>query len=236
MSYIIPFDQKKRPRWNAKGWLPDNEVICGIFGSAGGGKTHYLRKLIPMIAPKLVKYVIIASRITNNKVYEEVEKWCQQQRIKYTFVSELDETKKAIMDMVNNKKREHHAILIFDDWNEGVVTDRSDKFAKVSNDCLTKLRNENVHMVYIVQAYSGLSAIARANLNSYVVFRNTGAVTRRMLATDWEQITGQSVETFEKLHNTISKIKHSYLCFTSEMVVVHLQDRMKEFEEKQIKF
>jgi ABC-type dipeptide/oligopeptide/nickel transport system ATPase component len=232
---IIPFKDLDRPKWNV-GWLPDNEVLCGIFGASGSGKTHYLRKLIPMIAPKYVKYINIATRIPNNKVYDTIHEYCDQHKILYSKTTELKDTMDQIETIINDKKDEEHAILIFDDFNAGGITDRSDPYAKISNEAFLKLRNYNCHMVYIVQSFSGMSAIARTNLNCFIIFRNTGANARRMLATDFEKLTNHKIEEFETLHSSISKIKHSYFMFTGDQVLIHLHDKMNEFEERPIKF
>ena len=36
---VIPYEIEKRERWNEGEILPDNEVLCGIFGDSGKGKT-----------------------------------------------------------------------------------------------------------------------------------------------------------------------------------------------------
>ena len=58
-SEIIPINLKKRGRWNTGEILPDNEVICGILGASGSGKTLILAQIIPCIDPKNPKQVII---------------------------------------------------------------------------------------------------------------------------------------------------------------------------------
>ena len=75
---VIPYEIEKRDRWNEGDILPDNEVLCGIFGASGSGKTLSLLQVLPCIAPKFLKYVIICSRIEGNPVYDAISKWCEK--------------------------------------------------------------------------------------------------------------------------------------------------------------
>ena len=75
---VIPYEIEKRERWNEGDILPDNEVLCGIFGASGSGKTLSLLQVLPCIAPKFLKYVIICSRIEGNPVYDAISKWCEK--------------------------------------------------------------------------------------------------------------------------------------------------------------
>ena len=75
---VIPYEIEKRERWNEGDILPDNEVLCGIFGASGSGKTLSLLQILPCIAPKFLKYVIICSRIEGNPVYNAISKWCDK--------------------------------------------------------------------------------------------------------------------------------------------------------------
>lgn len=225
---IIPFKFPKRERWNKTDILPPNECMIGIFGASGQGKTMLLNQIIGNIAPKYLKHVIICSRITGNPIYDSIEAWCKDTDKNYKFCDDLDKSYDAIEDVINNKKDEEQFVIIMDDMNEGCVTSRTNPYAKMTNDVFTKLRNYGGHMIFLVQLYTGISTVARTNLNMICCFKMTDKYARQSLAKDFSTLIDEDdngEEIFNRLHSSISKIKHSYFIGTSDGVWLYLHNK-----------
>ena len=228
---VIPYEIEKRDRWNEGDILPDNEVLCGIFGASGSGKTLSLLQVLPCIAPKFLKYVIICSRIEGNPVYDAINKWCEKTNKKYYFSSNIDESMDIIEEVINEKEDNEHFVIVLDDFNEGAITSRSNPYAKMTNEIFTKLRNYNGNMIFIVQSYTGLSTIARTNLNICIVFRITDQYARSNIKKDVVTLTGYSEAIFDNLHKNISKVKHSYFIYTSNKIFIYINGKTPKIQE-----
>ncbi len=234
---VIPFKLEKRERWNSGEILPDNEVLCGVFGSSGEGKTLILCQLLGAICPKLLKYVIICSRIEGNPVYDAIESWCNKTDKEYSFCSDLDSSYDVIEDVINKKKDEEHFVIVMDDFNEGCVTSRTNPYARMTNEVFTKLRNYGGNMIFLVQLYTGLSTVARTNLNMIISFKMNDKYARQSLAKDFSTLINRDdkgEEIFKKLHSEIAKIKHSYIVATSKSIWIYLHNKMTEVQEVHI--
>lgn len=231
---VIPIKLKKRERWNTCDCLPDNEVIGGIFGASGSGKTVILAQIIPHIAPKYLKYIIIASRIDGgaaNIIYEAIHEWCKKNDIEYKFCSELEQTYDAIEETINKKKEDEHVLIVYDDFNDCCITKRDNKFTKLTNDSFTKLRNYNCHLLFLVQTYTGISTVARTNLNFIVVFKTKDQHALRSLSKDWETLTDTSQETFYALHKQISQEKHSYFIGNDKSIWIFINGKTDKIQQ-----
>ena len=228
---VIPYEIEKRERWNEGDILPDNEVLCGIFGASGSGKTLSLLQVLPCIAPKFLKYVIICSRIEGNPVYDAISKWCEKTNKKYYFSSNIDESMDIIEEVINEKEDNEHFVIVLDDFNEGAITSRTNPYAKMTNEIFTKLRNYNGNMIFIVQSYTGLSTIARTNLNICIVFRITDQYALRNIKKDFVTLTGYSETIFDNLHKNISKVKHSYFIYTSNKIFIYINGKTPKIQE-----
>ena len=231
---VIPYEIEKRERWNEGDILPDNEVLCGIFGASGSGKTLSLLQILPCIAPKFLKYVIICSRIEGNPVYNAISKWCDKTNKKYYFSSDIEESMDIIEEVINEKDDKDHFVIILDDFNEGAITSRSNPYAKMTNEIFTKLRNYNGNMIFIVQSYTGLSTIARTNLNICIVFRITDQYALRNIKKDFITLTGYNEAVFDNLHKNISKVKHSYFIYTSNKIFIYINGKTPKIQEVSI--
>jgi Ni2+-binding GTPase involved in maturation of urease and hydrogenase len=232
---VIDMSLKKRSRWNKGNILPDNEIIGGIFGSSGSGKTMFLLQIIGGICPQYLKYVIICSRIEGNEVYDAINKWCEKTKKKYHFTSNLDESYSILEDVINNKNNEEQFLVILDDWNLGGITTRENPFTKMSNDLITKSRNYGGNFIFVAQTYSMMSTVGRSNLNMMVVFRMTDKYSRNIMAKDFSSITDKDEKIFHKLHSEIAKIKHSYFIGTSDNIWIYINGQMDKAQKVKIK-
>lgn len=220
---VIPFQTERRNRWNAD-ILPPNEVIAGICGKSGSGKTYILLKLIPMIACQncTLKYIIICSRIIGNEVYTAIERWCNNKKINYFFCSDVQEAKNTVSECINNKEDDEHGIIIMDDFNEGTITSKTNQYTKFAIDCFSKLRNYQFNLLFIVQNYTSIPVVCRANVNVIIGFNIGDRWSRDMITRDISSLTGSEIEqtkqTMTKIFKIISQKKHSYFLVPLETI------------------
>jgi hypothetical protein len=233
---VIPLKLEKRGRWNTGDILPDNEVICGILGASGSGKTLILAQILPCIDPEHLKHVVICSRIAGNTTYDAIEAWCKNTKKEYYFASDLDEAYKVMEDMMSKKKDDESFLVVFDDFNQGSITTRENGFTKFSNDIITKMRNYRGNTIYIVQSTQGISTIARANLNMIIVFSMRDKFARQIAGKDFGTLVNceKGEQLFQKLHSEIAKVKHSYFIGTSSNCWVYIYGKMDKIMEVEI--
>ena len=231
---VIPMEIEHREKWSEPP-LPPNELLCGIFGSSGQGKTMALCQLLPNVAPKFLKHIIVCSRIEGNPVYNAIEKWCEKTDKTYIFCSSIDDAMENIEKMINEKKENEHCCVIFDDFNEGAITAKTNPYAKLVNELFTKARNFNVHMIFLVQRYIDLSTVARNNLNMIIIFKMIDKYAKYALSRDFATLINKDdIENGEKmffsLHKEISKVKHSYFMATSDNIYIFIFGEMTSIQ------
>lgn len=230
---VIPFKFDERERWN-KEPLPSHEVIAIIVGSTGSGKTSSLLHLIPNIAPKYVKSVIIMSRIEGNKIFDAIKNWCESKNISYDFTADINESMDLLENRINKKENEEDQIIaVFDDFNNASKSDKNDKFNQVSIEMVTKGRNYGVNSLYIIQQYQSLPTVIRANANLMILFNINDRHARYACAKDFTTLTGTDDETFYELMKMI-KTKHSYIFATADGIYMYIHNKMNRLMKVEI--
>lgn len=218
---VIEYKMKVRDRWNPEP-LPRNEILALICGQSGCGKSTYILRLLPNIAPKFLKHVIVLSRIEGNEIYNAINEWCKKHDITYDFTSNVNESMDIIENRINDKlKEDEHICCIFDDWNEASRSEKSNSYNKVSIEMMTKGRNYKIHSVYITQQYVAIPTVIRVNANILIVFTMTDKNAKISICKDFTSLTGIDEDTFYYLMDKI-KIKHSYLLATNDGIWIYI--------------
>jgi hypothetical protein len=205
-------NQYEQPKINNGEFLPPGCIQILICGSAGSGKSQLILSIIPQLK---VSQVVIFSRIDGSPIYSTIEDYCHEKGIDFFISSSLGDAPKTMEEAINQKQPNTFALAIFDDFNE-FTTNNENPYMRFINTCTGCLRNYDYHFISVTQNYTGFSTKNRANGGVRFIFKMNDVNALIKLRRDWQNMTGKSIEDFDKLYQIIRPVKHSFLMWTDE--------------------
>jgi hypothetical protein len=156
--------------------------IFGIIsGKTGTGKSWLLLDLLPNFTKK-TKYIIICTKITNNKPHDQIEEYCEENKIKFHKFNSVEDASEVCEKIINKKKEDDHVIFIFDDFLPLKKSDTAEsEFAKT---VFSWLRNYNASGLIITQKYTFVPTQIRVNTNIRWIFQTDSVHSLRAIADD----------------------------------------------------
>lgn len=202
--------------------LPQSHVTCGIFGITGCGKTTILLDLIPCFH-NLAQVMVFSCVKTD--VYEALQEYCNEQHIEFGFVDSPEGAVEMIPYMLESKEPGRWSLAIFDDFSSS-STSRTDPFNKVSIECIRKLRNSQVHSVYVCQSYTDMPATARNNVNLLVLFPMGAKGATDRMAQEACALSGMPPSAFHDLYEQVMRERHGCMLITRKTVIMSLPEQL----------
>jgi hypothetical protein len=208
-------------------YLPKGNLAAEILGMSGCGKTTYLLSLILLIK---VSQIGIFSRIVGNKVYDEIEKYCNEKGIKYYFASAINEVENTIEQMTSDKDDKTWGLIVFDDWNQG-TTSKDNKYVQIMTTVNTMFRNYQYHTCFITQSPVNIPTMIRNNCNVRVLFKINDKFAIDSFQHDFTNLTGKDRDVFMKLFNMIKSVPHSFIQVSDDKVFIYIDGKTQVMEE-----
>lgn len=163
--------------------LQNNANFISIIGATGSGKSTALLDLLVCFTDD-TKYIMISSAKFDDDAHSAVKKYCEFKKIKFIFTHDAEETSEAIADMLDEKKKPIHAIIIFDDFNVNYSASSSEEFNKIMIKSFSTIRSQNVSAIAVTQSYNNLNSKLRLNCNMRIAFKMDDEYSVRALISD----------------------------------------------------
>lgn len=211
--------------------LPKGFVGGVICGSSGEGKTYLMLSLITQFTK--LSQIMVLTKIVGNPVYNAIEAYCLNNKIKYGFASEPEDAAELIESYVKEKEEGTFSLTIFDDFNNGSSHSRDDKYNKLVIMTYQLLRNYNNHCLTVTQSYVGVNTLIRNNMSFLVLFRMKSKPAIQRACTDWTNMTGKDDDKFYKIYNLVMKEKHAYLLVNDTGTYVYLPSEGEQIQKIQ---
>jgi hypothetical protein len=198
--------------------LPQNESFAHglICGASGSGKSTFLLEILPKY--KNVSGVLTCSLIEGLTIYEQVEAYCYEKKIKYKFTPDVVESYSIAMELINGKPPGSHTLLLYDDIQTGnsMKSSSSTKENKILLHLFSKSRNYGCSVIFITQSYITIPTSIRTNVNWIANFKMTNRSATFVLKTDVQSMTGYNKEAVDEVFHLMGNTPHSYLLWTRE--------------------
>lgn len=211
----IKVDYDKPVQHNSK-YLPNGHLCFNIIGCSGSGKSHVLLSLIPQIAN--LSQIIICSLITNNPVYDAIERYCESQNpsIEFAVLNDPQTATATIEEMIENKPEKTNGFIILDDFSTQ-ASGRNDPYNKCAAEVSALLRNYGYHSAFITQSATNIPTLFRNNSNVRIVFQMNDTYAIQSIRRD---MIGCGVvkdrEEFDELYKLVQETEHAFLMMVNK--------------------
>lgn len=196
--------------------LSDGPILGTITGQSGTGKSRMLLSLIPCVG-KLTQ-LIVCTKVVGNPVNLAVKAYCKAKKIEYGFGTDPQSAMDTIEKFIAKKKQDTYCLVVFDDFNNGNNTSRTDPYMYVMNTTSSLLRNYGVHSISITQMYTGHSNILRNNCRFMINFKMLAGPSTKAVAKDWATMTNYPPEAYLEIYRKVTKSQHGYLFSTDQHI------------------
>ena len=189
-----------------------------IVGATGTGKSTCLFAVLPCFSNK-VKYIVLASGKIDDDAHTAIKQYCESEGIKFYYTHEPDDTNDTLADVLDEKKKDEHVIVIFDDYNLNYTSKADDVYNNTIVKVFAMLRSSNCSGIVISQSYSNIPPKCRENCNMRIVFGLGNIFSVRAFMDD---ITGMffTGDNEKDIRNEIKKLYQQVYKKNHEFIVI----------------
>jgi len=184
MGYAIKRKKSKDLVHKSK-LLKNNSNFIMVTGATGSGKSTIVLQLLLCFSKK-VKYILLASAKIFDDAHESIKKYCKKEDIIFNYVHDADECNNKLADILDEKKKDDHVIVIFDDFNANFNAQGNDPLNQIIIKVFSLLRSQNCSAFVITQTYYSVATKVRENCNIRIVFKMDNVHSHRALINDIE--------------------------------------------------
>lgn len=235
----IPFPKSNVTKHNSF-ILGSGSVFCIVAGRTGCGKSSVLLQMVPNFGS--LKYVIICTCIVDNKIHQQIEKYCETNNIQINTCNDVQSAQEVIENILEEKKPTDHVLCIVDDFISMKNNRGNDDFSTFTNTVFSWFRNYNFSAIMITQKYTSISTQIRTNANLRLIFAMDSIHSLRSVSDDSSAIFYNKPYTFFDVYN--DKIIagdniHNYMILrTTPMLIGYVSDNnyTQIFPEQKINY
>lgn len=140
-----------------KGFLPGNRRIM-ILGKSNCGKSYSLLHIIPALN---IDEIYVICPTVNQPVYQAIEKYCKENRIKLTYFKDTNNISKILLNKKIDKQK-HKLVIIDDIYDKKQLEELCPLFSHG--------RHYNYSIIIISQSFSNCPIEIRKNLSDLLMF------------------------------------------------------------------
>ena len=209
--------------------LPNGNVRMTIIGGSGTGKSTVLLRLIPCFTD--LSYIVVCSKIVGLDVYDAIEKYCEENVLKYYFAKDPYEAAEAIEKAVKERDEGTYGLLILDDFTDMKSRGSNSLFTQVALTSSCMLRNMGAHCCYITQDLQMVPTPHRCNTTCLIAFKSGNPHANRGTFQLFSTLSGMDKEPIISAYNQIvGKVPHSFLIYTRGKVYAYHNQAKKLLE------
>jgi hypothetical protein len=210
-------------------WLKGHCSIQ-INGASGSGKSVLLCKIIPLI--NNLDTIIIFSLVDNPPLYNQIEKYCEANDIKYYLsIDDPVEGAKLMEKVIEEKDPQKEGLIVLDDFSQ-YSRSRDNPYARLSTMANSLLRNYGFHNIVLTQSPNNVPTLQSCNASTKILFKIADKYGLIRAKGDYEQATGR--QDFKMIYNCIKDNPHSYMMTSQGKVYVYLHNDGKNSIFKEV--
>lgn len=211
--------------------LGTGPVFMIIVGSSGSGKSTVLASIIPNLTPKMKK-LGIATLIRGNSSHEAIERYCDENNIKFAISYTPSDAKQMITDMVNDREdiEEEQIGLIFDDFTN-FGKSRENQFNQIQTTAFSMLRNYGLCFICTIsQSALNIPTLLRANSSHRIIFPMQDKFAFLSAKADVLNVLGEEASNiYDQIYRKLRNVRYSFMLLRCSPPTLYFKEPDKDF-------